>query len=60
MLRWLCAAALAGVLAGGCSYTERKTVVAPGSQSASYTCISQGYPSGTPAYDACVARQAAR
>lgn len=61
---FLTVAAICAAL-GACSYKEEKvveprpapssTVVTP-APSASDTCVRQGYPSGTPAYDACVAR----
>ncbi len=50
---------------GACSYKEEKVVAPPPpgptptvvtAPSASDTCVRQGYPSGTPAYDACVTR----
>ncbi|TXL69597.1 hypothetical protein FHP25_38370 [Vineibacter terrae] len=60
----LTAVAILAVL-GACSYKEEKVVqprpapapaVVTPAPSASDTCVRQGYPSGTPAYDACVAR----
>jgi len=54
----LCAAVLACAIAGACTIRSEKQVVAPAS--ASDTCVSRGYASGTAAYDDCVARETAR
>jgi hypothetical protein len=59
MLKGLCATMLICALVGACSFRDEKKVVTP-QASASDTCVSQGYASGTPSYDDCVARQASR
>ena len=57
----LCASLLLCTLLGACSIKEERVVTpaAPAPMSASDMCVSRGYPSGTPAYDACVARETA-
>jgi hypothetical protein len=56
----LCAFALSGTLIGACTYkSERVVTPAAAPVSASDVCVSRGYPSGTPAYDACVQRETA-
>ncbi|TWT03137.1 hypothetical protein [Reyranella sp. CPCC 100927] len=69
-LKTLLAVASACMLLGACSYKEEKrvvtpdpaaattprTVVTPAPASASDTCVSRGYRSGTAAYDDCVTR----
>jgi hypothetical protein len=56
----LCAFVLFSTLAGACTYKEERVVTpAPAPASASDVCVSRGYPSGTPAYDACVQRETA-
>ena len=55
----LCAFILFSTLIGACSYKEERVVTPAPVASASDVCVTRGYPSGTPAYDACVQRETA-
>jgi len=58
MFRSISALVLLCGLAGACTIRSEKEVVTPAGPSASDSCVAQGYASGTPAYDRCVARGA--
>ncbi len=55
----LCAIVFLSTVIGACSYKEERVVTPAPTASASDVCVSRGYPSGTPAYDACVQRETA-